>query len=81
MKTIKEYMNEGLIRRQAGADVRTNIENWLDKHKITNYTINKDLTIDVDGDVDLRYHTGKRLPDYIQFGKWSELLIAVIVTL
>jgi hypothetical protein len=26
---------------------------WLDNHNITNYTINKDLTVDVDGNVDL----------------------------
>ena len=69
MKPIKEYLNEGLIKRQAGMDMRVQIENWLDEHKITNYTINNDLTIDVEGTVDLNGYTDKKLPDYIQFGK------------
>lgn len=29
MKPIKEYLNEGLIRRQLGPDMRAKIENWL----------------------------------------------------
>jgi hypothetical protein len=29
------------------------IKNWLDKYQIKNYSINDDLTVDVDGDVDL----------------------------
>jgi hypothetical protein len=31
------------------------IKDWLDKYGIKNYTINDDLTVDVDGDVDLSY--------------------------
>lgn len=29
------------------------ITDWLDKYRITNYTINHDLTIDVDGEVSI----------------------------
>lgn len=46
MKNIKEYLNEGLIKRQAGMDMRAKIENWLKEHRIENYIINDDLTID-----------------------------------
>jgi len=42
------------------------IKNWLDEHKIQNYTINDDLTIDVDGNVDLHDRKLKKLP--FQFG-------------
>lgn len=70
MKTIKEYLNEGLIKRQAGAvDLRTKIEVWLKEHDIENYIINDDLTIDINGSVDLRSRKEERLPEYIQFGK------------
>lgn len=69
MKTIKEYLNEGLIRRQAGMDMRAKIEAWLKICNIRNYTINDDLTIDVNGDVDIRLYGEKALPEYIQFGK------------
>lgn len=69
MKNIKEYLNEGLIKRQAGMDMRTKIEAWLKEYNIRNYTINDDLTIDVKGHVVLEGYTEKHLPDYIQFGK------------
>ena len=69
MKTIKEYLNEGLIRRQAGMDVRVKIEAWLKEYNIKNYTIKKDLTIDVNRIVKLQNYKEKRLPNYIQFGK------------
>jgi len=39
-----------------------NIKNWLDEMGIINYTINDDLTVDVDGDVDLSGKTPYRLP-------------------
>lgn len=44
------------------------IINWLDKHGITNYTINDDCTIDVDRDVNLTYKSLKKIPSFIQFG-------------
>ena len=65
MKTLKERF----LRKNLGLGKEVLIKNWLDEHKITNYTINKDLTIDVDGTVDLSYSEEEQLPDYIQFGK------------
>ena len=67
MKTIKEYLNEGLIKRQAGVDMKAKIEAWLNEHKIKYYTINDDLTIDVKVHVNLSKYTEKQLPDFIQF--------------
>ena len=43
------------------------IESWLKEMKIEKYTINKDLTVDVDDDVSLDNKEFKKLP--IQFGK------------
>jgi hypothetical protein len=72
MKTIKEYLNEGLIRRQAGMDMRTKIEAWLKKYDIRNYIINDDLTIDVNEDVNLIRYPEEKLPEYIRFRKVRE---------
>ena len=69
MKTIKEYLNEGLIKRQAGMDIRAKIEAWLKEHGIDVYFINDDMTIDVNGYVSLNKYAEKQLPDYIQFGE------------
>jgi hypothetical protein len=41
------------------------IEKWLDEFFINNYTINPDLTIDVNDDINLSYYDDKELPDYI----------------
>ena len=79
MKNIKEYLNEGLIKRQAGADIKSKIREWLDKYCKIRYAywnedgvvINDDLTIDI---TNCEYITvtdqwkEKKLPDYIQFG-------------
>ena len=43
------------------------IDQVCSKYKITNYTINGDGSIDVDGDVDIRNHGLKTLP--LKFGK------------
>ena len=40
---------------------------WLDKHDVKNYTINNDLTVDVDGDVNLRSKNLLEIP--VQFNK------------
>ena len=64
MKTIKE----GFLRKNLGLGKEELIRKWLDEHKIINYIINKDLTIDVDGDVDLYKFTNEEFPSYIQFG-------------
>ena len=70
MKTIKEYLSEGLIRRQAGMDIKAKIEVWLKEYKVREYKINSDLTIDVEGDfVYLQKYQDKELPKYIQFNR------------
>jgi hypothetical protein len=38
------------------------IKQWLDKYKIENYIINDDLTVDVDGYVNLRYKNLTNIP-------------------
>ena len=68
MKTIKE----GFLRKNLGLGKEALIKKWLDGFFIENYTINKDLTIDVDSYVDLEGYTEKYLPNYIQFGKVTE---------
>ena len=64
MKTIKE----GFLRKNLGLGKDVLIRKWLDEHGVKNYTINNDLTIDVDGNVDLSFYEEEQLPDYIQFG-------------
>ena len=43
------------------------IKQWLDENEVKNYTINKDLKVDIEGSVDLSYKNLKELP--VQFGK------------
>ena len=70
MKSLKEKLvREGLIKRQAGMDIKAKIEAWLEEHDITNYTINKDLTIDVRTNVKFYKFEEAELPEFIQFGK------------
>jgi len=45
------------------------VKEWLDRYGVKNYTINDDLTVDVDGYVDLTSKRLKRIP--IQFGNVS----------
>lgn len=45
------------------------IEEWLKKMKITNYTINADLTIDANEEIDICYKKLTNFPDYIQFNR------------
>jgi hypothetical protein len=42
------------------------IKEWLDNYNIINYTINDDLTVDIDGDVRLYHQSLREFP--IQFG-------------
>ena len=63
MKTLKE----GFLRKNIGLGKDELIKKWLDEHKITNYIINKDLTIDVNGAVVLDEYPDEELPKYIQF--------------
>jgi transposase len=45
---------------------RSEVEDWLDKYGVENYTINEDLTVDVEGYVNL-YNKGLKSID-VQFG-------------
>lgn len=70
MKSLKEKLvKEGLIKRQAGMDIRAKIEAWLKEYNITSYIINKDLTIDVYANVRFYKFEGEEFPEFIQFGK------------
>ena len=70
MKTLKE----SILNRSShsGEDFkaqrRNEIEKWLKEYEVQNYTINKDFTIYVNGDVNLFKRDLKEFPDYIQFG-------------
>ena len=50
------------------AQRREMIEKWLKEYDIRNYTINKDFTINVNGNVYLSAIDLKEFPEYIQFG-------------
>src|ERR1035437_3927785 len=45
------------------------IRSWLDKMGVEDYTINDDLTIDVNGNVDLSHQNFVGFPSYIRFNK------------
>ena len=76
MKNLKDYIiQEGFLRKNLGLGKDVLIQKWLDEHKITDYMINQDLTIDVDcsrkfaGCLDFQRSDIEEFPDYIQFGK------------
>lgn len=73
MKNLNEYINEGLIRRQSGMDMKSQIEAWLNEHGVTEYIINDDLTISSGRQFHMvvRNFDGTEFPDYIQFGDCS----------
>lgn len=52
MKTFKEYLNEQI---NDWPKTREEVEQELIKHNIQNYHIKEDLTVDVNGNVDLRW--------------------------
>lgn len=58
MKNLKEFIEEPNV---------ATIKNWLDSMDIKNYTINKDLTINVNDSVKLSHKSLTEFPDYIQF--------------
>ena len=75
MKSLKEILEARGVqgsrstRGIAGAsDPKKAIKTWLREHKVRKCTINDDLTIDVNGDVDLTQFNFENFPDYIQFG-------------
>jgi hypothetical protein len=72
--SYKNYINEKFTDesdpiKDMGIGLRHQIEKWLKKYEIVNYTINKDLTIYVLGDVSLSEKHIKEFPDYIQFNR------------
>ena len=74
--SYKYWLNEKFTEdsdpiHDMGIGAKVLIEAWLKKMGIKIYTINDDLTIDVNRAVVLRKKLGnaKKLPDYIQFGK------------
>jgi hypothetical protein len=50
-------------------NTKEEVKNWLEKYSVKNYTINEDLTIDVEGDVNLQYRKLSCIP--IIFNKVS----------
>ena len=60
-----ETLKEGFLRKNLGLGKEVLIKKWLDKYNIKNYTINDDLTIDVNGSVYLTEYREEYLPDYI----------------
>ena len=65
MKSIRE----GFLRKNLSLGKDEIIKKWLDNHGISDYKINLDLTIDVNGSVMLYRYKESQLPDYIQFNK------------
>jgi hypothetical protein len=45
------------------------ITKWLDEMGVTGYIINDDLTININGDVDLDSKNLEKFPSYIKFGR------------
>ena len=71
MKNLKEYIvTENNFFKNLGIGIKVQIEKWLQKHNVENFTINDDdLTIDVNGKVDLSFYEKDELPEFIQFRK------------
>jgi hypothetical protein len=76
MKLVSESLNElhnfekkSNSLDSLGVGMKAIIIKWLDEMNIFEYIINDDLTIDVEGDVDLFNKNLDRFPDYIKFGK------------
>ncbi len=66
--TIDQYLNESFFKNlNVGEEPKTKA--WLDSMKIKNYTINKDGTVDVKGNVLLSYKNLTEIP--VQFNKVS----------
>ena len=54
-------------KQALGVGVRVLIEEWLEEMSVTNYVINDDLTIDVNGEVYLDNKDLITFPEYIKF--------------
>ena len=58
-----DYLGNNLNESQEEFfDTKEKITVWLDSNRIKNYTINDDLTVDVDGCVDISEKDFKRIP-------------------
>ena len=72
MKLVRENLNFERTDnpfRNLGIGRRAQIEKWLEEMGVENYTINDDLTIDVNGNVNLNYKNLNSFPSFIKFGK------------
>jgi len=75
LKIIKESLGHNFERgsgnklNNLGVGTSKLIKDWLDKYYIKNYIINDDMTIDVNGDVQLMQTSIIKFPSYIQFRK------------
>lgn len=72
MKLVKERLHEvsigkGPVMSSIGVGKVTYIKKWLDEMDVKRYRINEDMTIDVDGDVDLSTKVKEQLPEFVQF--------------
>jgi len=54
-------------KRALGVSIRVLIEEWLEEMSVENYVINDDLTIDVNGRVNLSHKNLITFPEYIKF--------------
>ena len=80
MKELKEYIvNENNFFKNLGVGQKTLIKKWIEENcKLvldTSYTINDDMTIDVDDSIIIDGYDKKELPDYIQFNKVNVMFI------
>lgn len=65
IKYFNDFINETLFKNLGVGD-KAKIERELQRLGIKKYTINDDLTVDVDGDVDISYKNLVKIP--INFG-------------
>ena len=74
MKNLEEFINESFFRNMRVGDIvriETQLKEWVSQKKIkpSSWTINKDLTVDVKGDVWLSKLDFKEIP--VKFNKVS----------
>ena len=59
----EQWLNEA---KSENFKTKEEVQSWLDKMRIKNYTINDDLTVDVTGNVKISWNHLTRIP--VQFG-------------
>lgn len=64
----EKFIEESDPIADMGIGIKLKIEEWLKTYRIKNYILNDDMTIDVNGYVNLSKLLKENLPDYIQFG-------------